>query len=92
MSATSRSNARYVNEFDGHFPLEFAMAVNENQFEYTSSLATEGLWSAVGDAVDKVLMSFGIELNLESETGNAIREGAKTLLDRLRKPKHEKPD
>ena len=83
---------RYVNGFDGHFPLEFAMVVNENQFEYTSSLASDGLWSAVGDAVDKVLTSFGIELNLESETGNAIREGAKTLLDRLRKPKHDKPD
>lgn len=83
---------RYVNGLDGHFPLEFQVVVNESQFEFKSSLAAAGLWSAVGESVNKVLGTLGIDLENASETGNAIKEGAKSVLDRLRKPKSDEPD
>lgn len=82
----------YVNGMDGQFPLEFQMVVNESQFEFKSSLAAAGLWSALGESVNKVLGTFGIDLENASETGNAIKEGAKSVLDRLRKPKSDEPN
>lgn len=83
---------RYVNGLDGQFPLEFQMVVNESQFEFKSSLAAAGLWSAVGESVNDILGKFGVDEEKASETGNAIKEGAKSVLDRLRKPKSEQPD
>jgi len=83
---------RYVNSFDGEFPLEFEMVMNENQFEYQSSLAAAGLWTAVGDAVNRTFSAFGIDLGAASDTGDAIKEGAKSVLDRIRKPKGEESD
>lgn len=83
---------RYVNGLDGHFPLEFTVVVNESQFEFESSLAAAGLWSAVGDSVNKVLKTFGFDTEKASETGNALKEGAKSVLDRLRKPKDDEPE
>lgn len=83
---------RYVNGLGGRFPLEFQMVVNENQFEYKSSLAAAGVWSAVGEAVNKVLGEFGIDLEKAAETGKAIKEGAKSVLDRLRKPNDDDRD
>jgi len=83
---------RYVNSLHGQFPLEFQVVVNESQFEFKSSLATAGLWSAVGQSVNKALGKFGIDLESASETGNAIKEGAKSVLDRLRKPKSDEPE
>ena len=65
---------------------------NESQFEFKSSLAAAGLWSAVGESVNKTLGSFGINLKNAAETGNAIKEGAKSVLDRLRKPKSNEPE
>lgn len=82
----------YVNSLDGEFPLEFQMVVNENQFEFKSSLAAAGLWSAVGESVNKTLGAFGIDLKSSAQTGDAIKEGAKSVLDRLRKPKEEDPE
>lgn len=84
--------ARYVNSFDGEFPLEFELVVNENQFEYRSSLVAAGLWTAVGEAVNRTLSAFGIDLGAASETGDTIKERAKSVLDRIRKPKSEDPD
>ena len=83
---------RYVNALDGHFPLEFQVVVNESQFEFKSSLAAAGLWSAVGDSVNNVLGKLGVDIEKASETGKAIKEGAKSVLDRLRKPKGEEVD
>ena len=50
----------YVNRFDGEFPMEFSMVLNEEQFEYSSSLAGSGLWSAIGGAVNNALAVHGI--------------------------------
>ena len=80
----------YVNSFGGSFPFEFQLVINESQFEYKSSLAAAGLWTAVGEAVNKVLAGFGIDLGeTATETGDKLKEGAKSVLDRLRKPKDE---
>lgn len=84
--------ARYVNSFDGEFPLEFELVVNENQFEYRSSLVAAGLWTAVGEAVNRTFSAFGIDLGAAADTGDAIKERAKSVLDRIRKPKSEDPD
>ena len=66
------------------------MAIDEDQFEYKSSLAAAGLWSAVGESVNNVLARFGIEVSTSaSETGEKLKEEAKSVLDRLRKPTEE---
>lgn len=83
---------RYVNSLDGHFPLEFQVVVNESQFEFKSSLAAAGLWSAVGESINNILGKFGFDPETASETRDAIKEGAKSVLDKLRKPKGEKSD
>jgi hypothetical protein len=83
---------RYVNGLDGNFPLEFELAINETQFEYRSSLAAAGLWSAVGEAVNNVLATIGVNLEKAADTADALKEGAKSVLDRLRKPTSDNPD
>lgn len=83
---------RYVNGLGGQFPLEFELVVNESQFEYSSSLAAAGLWTAVAEAVNRILATFGVDPKQASETADALKEGAKSVLDRLRKPKRDKPD
>lgn len=83
----------YVNSHDGDFPFEFQMTINENQFEYKSSLAAAGLWTAVGESVNNVLAGFGIEMPGSAEdTGEQLKEGAKSLLDGLRRPNDEESD
>ncbi|MGB5335651.1 MAG: hypothetical protein WBN07_08530 [Woeseiaceae bacterium] len=80
----------YVNSFDGEFPLEFSMVVNENQFESKSSLATAGLWTAVGESINRILTAFGVDVEESgSETADKLKEGARSVLDRLRKPNDE---
>ncbi len=80
----------YVNSYDGEFPLEFELVVNENQFESRTSLATAGLWTAVGESINRILSVFGVDgEDSASETGDKLKEGAKSVLDRLRKPKDE---
>ena len=80
----------YVNSFGGNFPFEFQMVINEDQFEYKSSLEAAGLWTAVGEAINNLLAGFGIDLgDTASETGDKLKEGAKSVLDRLRKPDKE---
>ncbi len=92
-SAFSRAAAapivRYVNSKDGNFPLDFEMVVNEDQFEFQSSLAAAGLWTALGESVNSMFSRFGIDKERAAETGNAIKDGAKSVLDRLRKPKSD---
>ncbi len=83
---------RYVNSLDRTFPLEFDMVVNENQFEYQSSLASTNIWSAVGQSVNDVLGAFGVNMEGDTETGNAIRDSAKSVLDTVRKRKPEDSD
>lgn len=68
------------------------MVMNENQFEYQSSFAAAGLWNAVGEAINKTLSAFGIDLGAATDTGDAIKEGAKSVLDRIRKPKSDESD
>lgn len=80
---------RYVNGFDGEFPLEFAMVLNENQFEYESSLAAAGVWSAVGEAADNALSIVGIDLNSTGDTGETLKESMKSILERARTPKDQ---
>lgn len=80
---------RYVNSFDGDFPLEFAMVLNENQFEYQSSLAAAGVWSAVGEAADNAMSVIGIDLNSTDGTGETLRESMKSILDQARTPKDQ---
>ncbi len=80
----------YVNSYDGDFPFEFQMVINENQFEYKSSLAAAGLWTAVGESVNNVLAAFGIDLgDSAKETSDKLKDSAKSVLDRLRKPNKE---
>lgn len=77
----------YVNRHDGDFPFEFQLTLNEDQFAYQSSLAAAGLWTAVGESVNNVLTGLGVELpESAEETGEQLKEGARSLLDRLRKP------
>ena len=77
----------YVNSFGGEFPFNFQLVVNENQFEYKSSLEAAGLWTAVGESINRVLAGFGIDLgDSASETADKLKDGAKSVLDRLRKP------
>lgn len=83
---------RYVNSRNGSLPLEFQLVINENQFEHRWSLAAAGLWSAVGDAVNRLLTELGVDVDKASETGNAIKDGARSVLDRLRKPKDDNPE
>ncbi len=80
---------RFVNGFDGSFPLEFALVLNENQFEYRSSLSAAGVWTAVGGAVNNALSLLGFDLDSAKRTGENLKEGAKSILDRVRKPKDE---
>jgi hypothetical protein len=83
----------YVNSHDGEFPFEFQMVVNEAQFEYQSSLQTAGLWTAVGESVNSVLARYGIGApGSATETGNSLKEGARSVLDRLRQPKDNDED
>ena len=80
----------YVNSHDGEFPFQFQMVINESQFEYQSSLVAAGLWTAVGESVNNLLARFGFDAGESaSETGDKLKEGAKSVLDRLRKPKDE---
>ena len=80
----------YVNSREGEFPFEFQMVINESQFEYKSSLAAAGLWTAVGESVNNILARFGIDVGRSaSETGEKLKEEAKSVLDRLRRPKEE---
>lgn len=78
----------YVNSHEGNFPFEFQMVVNESQFEYKSSLAAAGLWAAVGESINGLMAGFGIDTGKSaSETGEKLKEQAKSVLDRVRKPK-----
>lgn len=80
----------YVNSYDGEFPLEFQLVVNESQFDYKSSLATAGLWTAVGESINRILTAFGVDAGESgSETADKLKEGAKSVLDRLRKPEEQ---
>jgi len=80
----------YVNSHDGEFPFEFQMIINENQFDYKSSLAAAGLWTAVGESVNNILAGFGVEVgNSATETGDKLKEEAKSVLERLRRSKDE---
>ncbi|MDJ0916399.1 MAG: hypothetical protein QNJ05_01465 [Woeseiaceae bacterium] len=78
---------RYVNSFDGDFPLEFEMVLNEDQFLYQSSLAAAGVWSAIGEAANNALSVIGINLESPEKTGDSLKEGMKSILERARKPK-----
>ena len=77
---------RYVNSFDGEFPLEFEMVLNEDQFLYQSSLAAAGVWSAIGEAANNALSVIGINLDSPEKTGEGLKEGMKSILERARKP------
>ena len=80
----------YVNSHDGEFPFEFQMVINESQFEYRSSLAAAGLWAAVGESVNKLLAALNVEgLGSAAETGEKLKEEARSVLDRLRRPEDE---
>lgn len=80
----------YVNSHDGDFPFEFQMVINESQFEYQSSLEAAGLWTVFGESVNRLLKAVGIvEDGAASDTADKLKEGAKSVLDRLRKPKDE---
>ncbi len=78
---------RYVNSFDGDFPLEFEMVLNEDQFLYQSSLAAAGVWSAIGEAANNALSVIGINLESPEKTGDNLKEGMKSILEQARKPK-----
>ena len=53
---------KYVNGQRGNVPFEFQMVVNDNQFEYWSSLPADGLLTAVGESIDRVLAVLGIDI------------------------------
>ncbi|MEO0424050.1 MAG: hypothetical protein AAF184_17060 [Pseudomonadota bacterium] len=83
---------RYVNGFDGEFPLEFSMRLNDRQFEYKASLQAAGLWGALGESVNAVVRELSLVPTDADATGNALKEGAMSVLERLRRGgKDEKP-
>lgn len=58
----------------------------ENRFEYKSALEAPRLWTAVGESIDRVLAVLGIDIgDSAAETGDKLKEGAKSVIDRLRK-------
>ena len=76
-----------TNGHEGNFPFEFQLVINESQFEYKSSLAAAGLWTAVGESINGLLAGFSINIgDSASETGEKLKDQAKSVLDRLRKP------
>lgn len=77
---------RYVNSFDGEFPLQFGLVLNEDQFLYQSSLAAAGVWSAIGEAANNALSVLGVNLESPENTGESLKEGMKSILERARKP------
>lgn len=80
----------YVNSHGGDFPFEFRMVINESQFEYQSSLAAAGLWTAVGESINRIMTAFDLDVGRSAaETGDKLKEEAKSVLDRLRTPKDE---
>lgn len=83
---------RFVNGFDGAFPLEFALVLNENQFEYRSSLSAAGVWTAIGESVNTALRLMGFDFSSAEHTGESIKEGMKSVLDRVRTTKDEVED
>ncbi len=83
---------RYVNSFDGEFPLEFELVLNEGQFEYKSSLAAAGVWSAIGEAANNAMSVVGIDLSSPESTGETLKKGMKSILDRVRKPEDQDED
>ena len=83
---------RYVNSFDGEFPLEFEMVLNEDQFLYQSSLAAAGVWTAIGEAANNALSVIGIDLDSPENTGDSLKEGMKSILERARKPREQDED
>jgi hypothetical protein len=81
--------SRYVNSFDGEFPLEFEMVLNEDQFLYQSSLAAAGVWSAIGEAANNALSVLGIALESPENTVDSFKDGMKSILEQARKPKDQ---
>lgn len=82
----------FVNRFDGAFPLEFELLLNENQFEYRSSLSASGVWTAIGGATNRALELLGFDLSSAKRTGETLKEGAKSVLDKVRKPRDTAPE
>ncbi|MEM1264022.1 MAG: hypothetical protein AAGH76_16610 [Pseudomonadota bacterium] len=87
---TSKPLRALVNRFGGELPLNFRLVMNENQFEFQQSLAATGLWTAVSEGIGLWLKTKGVELTpLSEETKGKLKQGATSLLDRLRKPDQE---
>lgn len=83
---------RFVNSFDGEFPLEFQLLLNENQFEYRSSLSAAGVWTAIGEAVNDALSLLGFDLDSAKRTGDTLKKGVTSVLDRIRRPRTDEED
>lgn len=86
----TRPLVNYVNGLGGAFPLQFTLVLDEDQFEYQSSLAAAGFMDAVGtgvgEGIDALLKSFDVKLiDQDKSTSDKLKEGASSLFERLRK-------
>ena len=81
----SKPLARYVNSHSGVFPMRFSLIINEDQFEYSQSLAAAGFWPALSDAIGAYFRNLGVELRpLSNQEKDLLKKGSKMLIDRLR--------
>lgn len=90
----TRPLVNYVNGLGGSFPLQFKLVLDEDRFEYQPSLAAAGFMDAVGtgvgEGIDALLKSVDVKLiDQDKSTSDKIKDGASSLLDRLRKRNKE---
>jgi hypothetical protein len=72
---------KYINAKGGDVDFKFAMVMNENQFETSSSLDAAGMW-------DTLLTSMGENVSsLSGKNKETLKEGFKKFLDLKRKRK-----
>lgn len=83
--AATKPLRAFISRFSDKVPFTFKMVLNENQFEFQSSLAGTGFWDSVGEYVDRLLAKAGVEIESDTPTGTILRDSAIGVLDRVRK-------
>ena len=53
---------------------------------HAKTAVIDGVWSAIGEAANNALSVVGINLESPETTGESLKEGMKSILERARKP------
>lgn len=83
--------SKLVNGYDGSIPLEFGLDLNEDQFALRYSLSAAGVWLAIKEAVDGAWSRFGFDVSKIGEKTESMRDGMRSIIDRVR-GSDEEPD